>query len=86
MLCDLLQKAEKRGAIGMRKPLIGVLSTTLCLPVLQCALELNMDTLEPIARKSEFSAFYAFLPHNLNFSLNDLQNAKTPKLAKYIRK
>jgi hypothetical protein len=49
-------------------------------------LDLNRDELKPIARKSEFSAFYAFLPHNLNFSLNDLQNAKTPKLAKYIRK
>jgi hypothetical protein len=36
--------------------------------------------LEPIALKSEFSAFCAILPQNLNFSINYLQNAKTPKL------
>jgi hypothetical protein len=36
--------------------------------------------LEPIALEYEFSAFCAILPQNLNFSLNDLQNAKTPKL------
>jgi len=39
--------------------------------------------LEPIFIKSEFSTF---LPQNLNFSLNDLQNVKTSKLTKYIRK
>jgi hypothetical protein len=30
--------------------------------------------------------FSAFLPQNLNFSPNDQQNTKTPKLAKNIRK
>jgi hypothetical protein len=43
------------------------------------ALKLDRAVLELIFRKFEFSAF---LPQNLNFSLNDLQNTKTPKLAK----
>lgn len=32
------------------------------------------------AGSSPFLAFCAILPQNLKFSLNDLQNAKTPKL------
>jgi len=44
------------------------------------ALEPSRAVLEPIALKSEFSAFCAILPQNLNFSINNLQNAKTPKL------
>jgi len=39
-----------------------------------------MAVLEPIALEFEFPAFYAIFPQNLNFSLNDLQTAKTPKL------
>jgi hypothetical protein len=41
-----------------------------------------MVVLQPIALKSEFLAFCVILPQNLHFLLNDLQNAKTPKLAK----
>jgi hypothetical protein len=44
------------------------------------ALKPSKDVLEPIALEFEFPAFCAILPQNLNFSLNDLQNAKTPKL------
>jgi len=44
------------------------------------ALEPSMAVLEPIALEFEFPAFYAIFPQNLNFSLNDLQTAKTPKL------
>jgi len=45
-----------------------------------CALEPSRSVLKPIALKFEFPAFCAILSQNLNFSLNDLQNAKTTKL------
>jgi len=50
------------------------------------ALKPSKDVLEPIALEFEFPAFCAILPQNLNFSLNDLQNAKTPKLQNTSKK
>jgi len=46
-------------------------------------LELNSVVLEPIFKKSKFSAFF---PQNLNFSLNDLQNTKTSQKHQKITK
>jgi hypothetical protein len=43
------------------------------------ALERNRGALEPTW---QFTAYCAIFPQNLNFSLNDLQNAKIPKLVK----
>jgi hypothetical protein len=40
------KKTRERGGFGMRNRLIGVLSTTLCLPILHCALEPNKVALE----------------------------------------
>jgi hypothetical protein len=51
-----------------------------CGALLQANGMLWVRALEPIALKFEFSGFCAILPQNLHFSLNDLQNAKTPKL------